>query len=62
MSKALDIGFASGHIPKLPLNIPLVKNITVHGIYWGSHAQHAPAVLAGSMQALLGRGAYIITT
>jgi NADPH2:quinone reductase len=38
---ALVIGFASGQIPKLPLNLALVKNITVHGIYWGSYAQHA---------------------
>ena len=37
----LVIGFASGQIPKLPLNLALVKNITVHGIYWGSYAQHA---------------------
>ena len=51
--QCLVIGFASGHIPKLPLNLPLVKNITVHGVYWGSHAKHAPAVLADSMRHLL---------
>lgn len=40
--QVLVIGFASGDIPKLPLNLPLVKNITVHGVYWGAHARHAP--------------------
>lgn len=33
----LIIGFASGQIPKIPANIALVKNLTVHGIYWGSY-------------------------
>ena len=33
--QALVIGFASGSIPALPLNVALVKNITVHGVYWG---------------------------
>ena len=52
--QVLTIGFASGEIPKLPLNLPLVKNITVHGVYWGSHARHAPGVLERSMEDLLG--------
>jgi NADPH2:quinone reductase len=52
--QCLVIGFASGDIPKLPLNLALVKNITVHGVYWGSHAQHAPGVLAKSMRELMG--------
>lgn len=25
---------AAGQIPKIPANIALVKNLTVHGIYW----------------------------
>ena len=33
--RMLAIGFASGDIPKVPLNLLLVKNIAVHGIFWG---------------------------
>ncbi|KAL6763224.1 hypothetical protein V8C86DRAFT_2496880 [Haematococcus lacustris] len=43
------IGFAAGSIPKIPANILLVKNTTVHGLYWGSYLQHKPQVLRDSM-------------
>ena len=46
------IGFASGDIPSLPANVLLVKNITAHGIYWGSYAQFRPAVLRDSLAQL----------
>ena len=39
---ALVIGFVCGKIPKLPLNLALVKNVTVHGVYWGAHATREP--------------------
>ena len=39
------IGFASGRVPQIPANILLVKNLTVHGVYWGSHRSRAPALL-----------------
>jgi len=48
------IGFASGNIPKLPANVLLVKNITAHGLYWGSYAQHQPRVLQDSLRMLAG--------
>ena len=34
-------------------NIALVKNLTLHGVFWGSYMQHAPAVLQGSLRELL---------
>lgn len=46
----LIIGFASGHIPKVAANIALVKNLTLHGIYWGSYLQHNPKILGRSIQ------------
>ncbi|CAI5992347.1 unnamed protein product [Closterium sp. NIES-64] len=49
----LVIGFASGAIPSIPANIALVKNLTIHGVYWGSYMQHDPAVLRASMHQLL---------
>ncbi|CAK9237006.1 unnamed protein product [Sphagnum troendelagicum] len=49
----LIIGFASGEIPSIPANIVLVKNWTVHGLYWGSYLQHKPEVIRESIQELL---------
>ena len=47
------IGFASGDIPQLAANVLLVKNLTVHGIYWGSHSAHQPEVIRESLAELL---------
>lgn len=49
----LIIGFASGEVPVIPANIALVKNWTVHGLYWGSYRMHQPAVLEDSLKELL---------
>ncbi|KAJ4979961.1 hypothetical protein NE237_010741 [Protea cynaroides] len=51
--KILVIGFASGEIPVIPANIALVKNWTIHGLYWGSYKIHQPAVLEDSINELL---------
>lgn len=48
------IGFTSGEIPSIPANILLVKNLTVHGLYWGSYTRFNPQVMQDSMEALLG--------
>ena len=34
----LVIGFAGGDIPKLPLNLPLLKSCDVRGVFWGAWA------------------------
>ncbi|XP_042476847.1 quinone oxidoreductase-like protein 2 [Macadamia integrifolia] len=52
-AKILVIGFASGEIPVIPANIALVKNWTIHGLYWGSYKIHQPGVLEDSMEELL---------
>ena len=46
--QVLVIGFASGEIPTLAMNVPLVKNVTVHGVYWGSYATGDPATFQAS--------------
>ncbi|TMV90859.1 NADPH:quinone oxidoreductase family protein [Thioclava sp. BHET1] len=48
----LAIGFAAGRPPKLPLNHALVKNIAIHGVYWGGYAKLDPALLRDSMTEL----------
>ena len=60
--QALVIGFASGSIPALPLNVALVKNITVHGVYWGAHAAKDPGAMARCARevgGLLARGSLV---
>jgi sacsin len=50
-AQLLIIGFAAG-VPPIPANIALVKNLTVHGIYWGAHMQHRPAAFRRSLDAV----------
>ena len=50
----LVIGFAAGEVPVFKANYLLVKNITVHGLYWGGYLTFDPAVLTGSLTRLLG--------
>jgi len=38
----LVIGFASGPIPKLPLNLPLLKGASAVGVFWGAWAMRDP--------------------
>jgi NADPH2:quinone reductase len=32
----LVVGFAAGEVPRLPLNLPLLKGASVVGVYWGN--------------------------
>lgn len=48
----LVIGFAGGKPPALPLNHALVKNIAIHGFYWGGYRKLDPALLRRDIQAL----------
>ncbi|GAA4409406.1 NADPH:quinone oxidoreductase family protein [Quisquiliibacterium transsilvanicum] len=38
----LVIGFANGEIPKLPLNLALLKGASIVGVFYGSFAQREP--------------------
>jgi NADPH2:quinone reductase len=38
----LVIGFAAGKIPKIPLNLPLLKGCAITGVFWGAFAQREP--------------------
>jgi NADPH2:quinone reductase len=39
----LVVGFAAGDIPKLPLNLVLLKSCDVRGVFWGSWTTREPA-------------------
>ena len=38
----LVVGFASGPIPSLPLNLPLLKGASLVGVFWGDFARREP--------------------
>ena len=38
----LVVGFADGDIPKLPLNLPLLKGCSVLGVFWGDYIRREP--------------------
>ena len=46
----LVIGFAAGEIPKLPLNLTLLKNCAAVGVFWGTWTQKDPAASAANYQ------------
>ena len=49
----LVIGFAAGEIPKIPLNLPLLKGCDIVGVFWGSFVERDPASdRANTMQLL----------
>jgi len=39
----LVVGFAAGEIPRVPLNLPLLKGCAIVGVFWGSFVERAPA-------------------
>jgi NADPH2:quinone reductase len=43
LGRFLVVGFAAGEIPKLPLNLVLLKGCNVLGVFWGSWIERDPA-------------------
>lgn len=50
----LVIGFANGEIPKLPLNLALLKGASIVGVFWGDFVKREPRANLAGMQQLLG--------
>ena len=50
----LVIGFAAGEIPKIPLNLPLLKGFSIVGVFWGSFTRKEPKQNQANVQELLG--------
>lgn len=50
----LVIGFANGEIPKLPLNLPLLKGAAIVGVFWGEFAKREPKANQAAMRELMG--------
>jgi NADPH2:quinone reductase len=50
----LVVGFASGPIPSLPLNLMLLKGASIVGVFWGDFARREPKANAAMMAELAG--------
>ena len=50
----LVVGFAAGRIPQLPVNLALVKEFSLVGVFWGAFTQHEPAIYAENVRELFG--------
>jgi NADPH2:quinone reductase len=50
----LVVGFANGEIPKLPLNLVLLKGASLVGVFWGDFVRREPKANLAAMQQLLG--------
>ena len=48
----LVVGFASGPIPALPLNLPLLKGASIVGVFWGDFSRREPEANGAMMQTL----------
>lgn len=49
----LVVGFAGGQIPKIPLNLLLLKSSSLVGVFWGAHAQRDPAENRANLKQLI---------
>jgi NADPH:quinone reductase len=52
--RLLVVGFTTGEIPKMPLNLPLLKGCSIVGVFWGDFLRREPDAFAASV-AQLGR-------
>ena len=50
--RLLVVGFAAGDIPKIPLNLTLLKGCSIVGVYWGDFARREPERFAAAMDQL----------
>ena len=50
--RLLVVGFAAGDIPKIPLNLALLKGCSIVGVYWGDFTRREPDRFAASFTQL----------
>jgi NADPH2:quinone reductase len=49
----LVVGFAGGEIPRIPLNLPLLKRSSIVGVDWGGYVRNDPNAALPVMQRLV---------
>ena len=50
--RLLVVGFAAGEIPKIPLNLTLLKGCSIVGVFWGDFLRREPEAFAASVSQL----------
>jgi len=50
--RLLVVGFAAGDIPKIPLNLTLLKGCAIVGVFWGEFTRREPERFAQAMRQL----------
>ncbi len=46
------VGFAAGEIPRIPLNLTLLKGCSIVGVFWGDFTRREPERFADAMRHL----------
>ncbi len=49
----LVVGFAGGDIPKIPLNLALLKGCAIVGVFWGAFVKNEPQQNAQNLQTII---------
>lgn len=49
----LVVGFANGEIPRLALNLPLIKGASIVGVVWGEYTRREPQAYRADLDAML---------
>jgi NADPH2:quinone reductase len=50
--RLLVVGFAAGDIPRIPLNLTLLKGCAIVGVFWGDFLRREPEAFAASVEQL----------
>jgi NADPH2:quinone reductase len=50
--RMLPVGFASGEIPSVQMNLPLLKSYSIVGLFWGAWAERCPEASAAADEQL----------
>jgi NADPH2:quinone reductase len=50
----LVVGFAAGEIPKIALNLALLRERAILGVFWGDAMRREPALLKNDIKTLVG--------
>jgi NADPH:quinone reductase len=54
LGRYLVVGFAAGEIPKIPLNLTLLKSCDIRGVFWGAWTKREPQLQRALMTDLAG--------
>jgi NADPH2:quinone reductase len=52
--RLLVVGFANGEIPRIPLNLPLLKGCSIVGVFWGDYVRREGAGVSADLRTLFG--------